>query len=49
LNGWQLPVGRMRPFLVVILDPFLCDLTDLLEVREEIGVEDFVSVGSIKR
>ena len=31
LNGWQLPVGRMRPILVVILDPLLGNLSDLFE------------------
>ena len=38
----------MRPFLVVILDPLLGNLSDLFKVREEVGIEDFVSIGSIK-
>ena len=48
LNGWQLPVGRMGPLFVVLLDPLLGNLSDLFKVREEVGVQDFVSVGSIK-
>jgi hypothetical protein len=42
LNGWQLPVGRVRPIFVVIFDPLLCDLSDLFKVREEIGVQYFM-------
>ena len=38
----------MRPLFVVILDPLLGNLSDLFKVREEVGVQDFVSVGSIK-
>jgi hypothetical protein len=38
----------MRPILVVILDPLLGNLSDLFKVREEIGIKDFMSVGSIR-
>ena len=38
----------MGPILVVILDPLLSNLPDLFEAREEVGVQDFMSVGSIK-
>jgi hypothetical protein len=32
LSGWQLTIDRMLPFLVGIFNPFLCDLTDPLDV-----------------
>ncbi len=38
----------MRVPLVVIFDPLLGNLSDLFKVGEKIGVQDFVSVGSIK-
>jgi hypothetical protein len=32
----------MRLFFVVLPDPFLFDLTDLPDVREELGVDDLL-------
>jgi hypothetical protein len=38
----------MWPILVVIFDPLFGDLSNLIEVREDVGVQDFMSIGSIK-
>ena len=38
----------MGPILVVILDPLFGNLSNLFEAREDVGVQDFVTVGSIK-
>ena len=38
----------MGPIVVVILDPLLGNLSDLFEIREEVDVQDFVSVSSIE-
>jgi hypothetical protein len=38
----------MEPIVVVILNPLLGNLSDLFEIREEVEVQDFVSVSSIE-
>ena len=38
----------MRAFLVVELEPALRDQADLLEIIEDVGIEDLVSVGPVE-
>ncbi len=38
----------MRAFFVVDRDPFVGDLTDLIEIFKEIGIQDFMPIGSVE-
>jgi hypothetical protein len=38
----------MGAFFVVDRDPFVGDLTDLVEIFKEIGIEHFMPIGPVK-
>jgi len=38
----------MGALLVVGRDPFVGDLTDLVEIFKEIGIQDFMPIGPVK-
>jgi hypothetical protein len=38
----------MGAFFVVDRDPFVGDLTDLVEIFKEIGIQDFMPIGPVK-
>jgi hypothetical protein len=38
----------MGAFLVVDRDPFVVDFTDLIQVFKQIGVQDFMPIGSVE-
>lgn len=38
----------MGAFFVVGRDPFVGDLSDLIQIFKEIGIQDFMSIGSVK-
>jgi hypothetical protein len=38
----------MGAFFVVDRDPFVGDLTDLIQIFKEISIQDFMPIGSVK-
>ena len=38
----------MGAFFVVNRDPVVCDLTDLIQIFEEIGIQNLVPIGSVE-